>query len=257
MGEKIKEEKLQAEEISTKNSKFLSWLDNFWYHYKWHTIVTVFIVIILGVSTVQACNTKRSDIIFTYAGPKEFVTAPEEKIAINSALSDVSKKIYGDKSNASVNTFLIYSKEQIKEIESELDENGKQKYVVDTAFNTSEMNSFDEFSKSGASFILLLDPSVYQRLISQSGESERLVELSAIYGDTPKGAFDKYSVRLGDTKIYQTVPELRALPEDTIVCLHGKLILSTKQKDYDMQTQVFKEFAELGNVTASQTDAAE
>ena len=251
----MKEEKLQTEEISTKNSKFLSWFDNFWYHYKWHTIVTIFIVIILGVSTAQACNTQRSDIIFTYAGPKEFVTAPEEKIALNSALSDVSKQIYGDKSNASVNTFLIYSKEQIEKIESELDENGKQKYVVDTAFNTSEMNSFDEFSKSGASFILLLDPSIYQRLINQSGESERLVELSAIYGTTPEGSFDKYSVRLGDTKIYKTIPELRSLPADTIVCLHGKLILSTKQKDYDMQTQVFKKFATLGDVTVSQSES--
>ena len=139
----------------------------------------------------------------------------------------------------------FFTKEQIKEIESELDENGKQKYVVDTAFNTSEMNSFDEFSKSGASFILLLDPSVYQRLLDQSGESERLVELSAVYGSTPEGALDKYSVRLGDTKIYQSVPELRALPADTVVCLHGKLILGTKQKDYDSQVTVFKELATL------------
>ena len=107
------------------------------------------------------------------------------------------------------------------------------------------MNSFDEFSKSGASFILLLDPSVYQRLLDQSGESERLVELSAVYGSTPEGALDKYSVRLGDTKIYQSVPELRTLPADTVVCLHGKLILGTKQKDYDSQVSVFKELATL------------
>ena len=253
----MKEEKLQTEEISTKDSKFLSWLDNFWYHYKWHTIVTVFIVLILGISTAQACNSEKSDIIFTYAGPKEFITAPEEKLAINSSLSDISKKIYGEKSNASINTFLVYSKEQIEEIESELDENGKQKYVIDTAFNTNEMNSFNEFSKSGASFILLLDPSVYQGFIAQNGEAERLIELSAIYGSTPEGAIDKYSVRLGDTKIYQTVPELQVLPADTVVCLHGKLILSTKQKDYDMQTQVFKEFATLSTIESSETDTVE
>ena len=241
----MKEEKLHTEEISTKNNKFLTWLDNYWYHYKWHTIAIAFIVLVLGTCIIQFVTTPKSDIIFTYAGPKEFVTAPEEKIAINTVLSEASNKIYGENSRATLNSFLIYSKEQIKEIESELDENGKQKYVVDTAFNTREMNSFDEFSKSGASFILLLDPSVYQRLIDQNGESERLVELSAIYGDTPKGSFDKYSVRLGDTKIYQTVPELRALPADTVVCLHGKLILSTKQKDYDKQLELFKEFATL------------
>lgn len=251
----MKDEKLQTEEISTKNSKFLTWFDNFWYHYKWHTIAIAFIVLVIGTCIIQFVTTPKNDIIFTYAGPKEFVTVPEEKAGINSALSDVSKKVYGEKSTASLNSFLIYSKEQIDEIKSQLDENGKPQYV-DTAFNTSQMNSFDEFSKSGASFILLLDPSVYQRLISQSGEAERLVELSAIYGSTPNGALDKYSVRLGDTKIYQTVPELRALPADTVVCLHGKLILSTNQKDYDMQKQVFEEFAILGEIEIGQSETA-
>ena len=243
----MKEDKKYTEGISVKGSGFLTWLDNFWYHYKWHTIATVFIVIVLSVCVVQACNSERSDILFTYAGPKEFVTKPDEKVSVNSALSDSARKVYGEKANASLNSFLIYSKEQIEQIESELDENGNQKYVVDTAFNTSEMNGFDEFSRSGASFILLLDPSVYQRLIDQSGESERLMELSTIYEETPNGAYDKYSVKLGDTKIYQSMPELRVLPADTVVCLHAKLILSTKQKDYDKQVEVFKEFARLAD----------
>lgn len=248
----MKEEKLHTEEISTKNSKFMAWLDNFWYHYKWHTIITLFIVIVLGTCIVQLASTPKSDLLFTYAGPKEFVTKPEEKTSINTVLSQVSAKVYGEDSRASLNSFLIYSKEQIKEIESELDENGRQKYVVDTAFNTSELNSFDEFSKSGASFILLLDPSIYQRLIDQNGESERLVELSALYGSTPEGALDKYSVRLGDTKLYQTIPDLQVLPADTVVCLHGKLILSTNQKEYDKQVSVFKEFATLGDISIEQ-----
>lgn len=245
----MKEEKLQTEEISTNNSKFLAWLDNFWYHYKWQTIAIAFIVIVLGTCIIQFASTPKSDILFTYAGPKEFITAPEEKAGISSTLSTISQKVYGKDSRATLNSFLIYSKEQIQKIESELDENGKQKYVVDTAFNTSEMNNFDEFSKSGASFILLLDPSVYQRFLNESGESERLVELSAVYGSTPNGALDKYSVRLGDTQAYQSIAELRALPADTVVCLHGKLILGTKQKEYDMQMSVFKELATLGEIS--------
>ncbi len=249
----MREEKRQTEEISVQGNKFLAWLDNFWYHYKWQTIAAAFIVLVLGTCIIQFATTPKSDIIFTYAGPKEFVTAPEEKAAINSALGNVASKAYGEESRATMNSFLIYSREQIEKIESELDENGKQKYVVDTAFNTSELNSFDEFSRSGASFILLLDPFVYQRLLNQSGESERLVELSAIYGETPNGAIDKYSVRLGDTKAYQEIPELRALPADTRVCLHGKLVFGTNQKEYDMQTSVFKDFAVLGEI-AGETD---
>ncbi|MBE6534722.1 MAG: hypothetical protein E7678_07150 [Ruminococcaceae bacterium] len=249
----MKEEKLHTEEISIKSSKFLSWLDNFWYHYKWHTIIISFIILVLVISIVQSCTTQKTDVVFTYAGPKEFVTAPEEKNGINSALSDVCVNEYGEKSNAYLNSFLIYSKDQIKDIESELDENGNQKYTVDTAFNTNQMNSFFEYSQSGASFILLLDPFVYQTLLDQSGNSERLVELSVLYGSIPEGANDKYSVRLGDTKIYQNVAELRVLPADTIVCLHGKLILSTTQKEYNKQVEVFKDFATLGEIQSQKT----
>lgn len=252
----MKKDKEYTEGISVKSNKFLAWLDNFWYHYKWHTIVTAFIVAVLGICLVQCAFTDSGDVIFTYAGPKEFVTAPQEKQAINSTISDVTKKTYGDKSSAVLNSFLIFSKNQIEEIESELDENGKQKYVVDTAFNTSQMNSFDEFSRSGASHILLLDPSIYQRLINQSGEAERLVELSAIYGETPEGARDKYSVRLGDTELYKNIAELRALPADTVVCLHGRLILSTNQADYDKQMAVFKDFALLAQVNNNEEEAS-
>ena len=249
------EDKEYTEGISIKDNKFLVWFDNYWYHYKWHTIAAIFIVIVLGVCIIQSCTTKKNDIIFTYAGPKEFVTAPDEKISLNSALSSVAVKQYGENSSATVNSFLIYSAEQIKKIESELDSNGKQKYKVDTAFNTQELNNFDEFSRSGSSFILLLDPSIYQRLLNNSGESERLVPLASLYGETPMGANDQYSVRLGDTAIYQTTPELRVLPADTIVCLHAKLILSTRQEDYDKQLETFKSFAKLGNIETEITDS--
>lgn len=249
----MKKDKSYTEGISTKDSKLLSWLDNFWYHYKWHTIAIAFILVVLVTVLVNCINTPKSNVIFTYAGPKEFVTAPAEKIAINSALSNVSKEVYGEKAVASLNSFLIYSREQIEEIESELDENGNQKYKVDTAFNTSEMNSFDEFSKTGASFILMLDPSVYQRMLDQNGESERLVELSAVFGSTPEGARDKYSVRLGDTEAYQSIPELRALPADTVLCLHARLILSTSKNEYDDHVEIFKSFAKLETIESEGT----
>ena len=37
-------------------SKFLKWLDNYWYHYKWHTIIVAFFLIIGIISTVQIFN---------------------------------------------------------------------------------------------------------------------------------------------------------------------------------------------------------
>ena len=36
-----REDKREAGEIVV-NNRFLTWLDNFWYHYKWHVIVSAF-----------------------------------------------------------------------------------------------------------------------------------------------------------------------------------------------------------------------
>lgn len=243
----MKEEKLSAEGISIKNNRFLVWLDNFWYHYKWHTIVALFLVIVLGVSLVQACTSEKTDIVITYAGPKGFVGVTDEKLGINSALSDASRDAYGDAANATLNSFLIYSKEQIEAIEKENYVSESERPKVNTADNTASMNNFNEYLKSGASYILLLDPSIYEGI----GE-ERFIELREVYGSLPEGARDKYSVRLGDTELYQTVAELRALPADTVVCMHARLV-TTRQGDYDMQKAVFASIAALGEIATEES----
>lgn len=243
----MKEEKINAGEISIRSNKFLAWLDNFWYHYKWHTIVTVFIVVVLGVCVVQACTSQKNDVIFTYAGPKEFVTKPDEKIALNSALSDVTRNVYGEDANAVLQSFLIYSGKQIEEIEKDNYISESEKYQFPTADNMREKEAFDKFFISGASYIYLLDPSIYKELITKNEKNQIFVKLSDIYGVTPNGALDEYSVRLGDTEIYKTVPELAVLPPDTVMCMQSPREYLPNQKEYKMQMDVFKDFATIVN----------
>ncbi len=47
------EEKLEPGTLTT-NSRVLKWLDNFWYHYKWHTIITLFVAVVVIVGVVVA-----------------------------------------------------------------------------------------------------------------------------------------------------------------------------------------------------------
>ena len=241
----MKEEKLNTGEISIQSNKFLAWLDNFWYHYKWHTIVTAFIVIVLSVCVVQACTSQKNDVIFTYAGPKEFVTKPEEKIALNSALSNVTRKVYGNDANAILQSFLIYSDKQIDDIEKNNYISESEKYEFPTADNMREKDAFDKFLISGASYIYLLDPSIYNELITKNEKNQIFAKLSDIYGTTPEGALDDYAVKLGDTEIYKTVPEFAVLPADTVICMQSPREYLPNQKEYKMQMDVFKDFATI------------
>lgn len=245
----MRNDKEYTEGIVVKDNKFLKWLDNFWYHYKWHTIAISFILVVLLVCLVNCVNnSKTDDIIFTYAGPKEFVTDPKEKVNIEAALGNVSKNVYGEDADIEIllNSFLIYSEEQIKEIENDNFISETEKLKVDTAFNTKEAQRLDEYLQIGESYILMLDPSIYNNFIEENGNTERLVPLSDIYGETPNGANDKFSVRLGDTEIYKNTEELRVLPEDTVLCFHHRLLLSVMtQEEYNKQMQIFKDLAKL------------
>ena len=63
------DEKQKTGDISLR-SPFLKKLDNFFYHYKWHSIVALFLVVVLTVTLVQACSKETFDVEVMYAGPK-------------------------------------------------------------------------------------------------------------------------------------------------------------------------------------------
>ena len=52
--------------------KFFRWLDNFWYHNKWKTIIVSFLLLTLIVCAVQFAGREDADIYILYAGPYKF-----------------------------------------------------------------------------------------------------------------------------------------------------------------------------------------
>lgn len=50
---------------------FNMWLENYWYHYKWHTIVGAFIIVVLTVIVAQMCTRTTYDAYIVYAGNYE------------------------------------------------------------------------------------------------------------------------------------------------------------------------------------------
>lgn len=239
----MKNEKEYTEGIYIKENKFSAWFDNFWYHYKWHTIISIFLIIVIGICTFQMCTKKDYDIVLTYAGPKELLTNPQEKININSSLSNASVDQYGEDASANLHSYIIYSKEQIEELQKEVDENGKPKYNINTAQITKNMQELETFSQLGDSYIFLLDPYIYNHLKNQSEISERFVKLSKVFGETPLCAYDQYAVKLIDTEFYKNNPALHVLPEDTLICLHERLVLSTGETEYKNHFEIFKKIA--------------
>ena len=76
-------------------SKFLKWLDNYWYHYKWPTIIVAFFLIIGTISIVQLANKETYDAYVMYVGDATILDT--QYYDILDSLKKVSKDYNGDK----------------------------------------------------------------------------------------------------------------------------------------------------------------
>lgn len=238
--EKMKE---YTEGIKTEGNATVRRTSNFWYHYKWPVVGLLILALILGVCIAQSCSKEKEDIVVMYAGP--CALSATQSSSLSNAFSVIMPNDFdknGDK-KASLNTFLIYSREQIEEIEAETDEYGRHA-TVDRSQNSSEMQRYETYIKTGESSVYLLDPSLYEVLKNDSNQP--LQKLEDVLSETPVGALeDGYGIRLGDTKWYEEYEILRVLPEDTVICLARPYVMgkSSKEKAYAFEKEMFASLA--------------
>lgn len=220
-----RETKIHTEGIKA-DTKIQKWFDNYWYHYKWHTIITLFFVIVIFVCALSTCQKESYDSTVLYAGPAYL--NGEKKAGVEAVLEAVMPSdISGDgEKNAYLTAFLIYSKEQIEKIEAETDEEGRH-LDVDNATITKNNENFYDYLMTGESSVCFLDPSLYEALL----KSDRLSEISE----------DTYGVTLGDLEIYGAYSVLRELPEDTVVCFLRQNLIGGNSDDevYENDKRLF------------------
>ncbi len=218
-------DKIYTEGIQAQG-KTAKWFDNFWYHYKWHTIIISFVVVVFLICTLQMCHKESEDALVVYAGPAYI--SVENASEINSVLSLLLPEDFdGDgKKTAVISSYLIYSEEQMK---GNIDENGNN-IGISTSQNTQNYKNYYDYLMTGTSAVYMLDPILYEELLS----NDRLNPL----GKDENGE-DIYGVRLGDTDIYKEYDVLKILPEETILCLHRQTVMGNIKKDtvYEQQSR--------------------
>lgn len=232
-------EKISGGDIKIQG-RFLTWLDNYWYHYKWATIVVAFFIIVFSVCTLQMCSKEKTDLIVVYAGGA-FVS-PEQSESVKSVINAVMPEDFdGDGSkNAVFSKYEIYSSDQIKQIEAVTDADGAHGYV-DKSYNASNYENFYNYAQTGNASVYLVERWLFDELKA----SNRIMNLSEVLGYTPEGS-DDYGVRLGDLGVYDSYAALKALPEDTVVCLLRPLAFgnSSDEKYYYREREMFKALIE-------------
>ena len=217
---KQEQEKLAGGEIVIQN-RFLRWLDNFWYHYKWPTLIVAFFLLVGLICFTQCIGGEDTDLTVAYAGGA--VLSGEEQLAVGDVLGMLlaTEEMPGGKSLA-LHTFPIYDEEQTRALST--DEEG---VFSPYAFNSLKQASADNlgqmssFVKTGEGAIWLVSPYVYETL----SLSARAVPLSELFESEPEAAYDSHAIRLADTELYRYYDILKCLPEDTLVLLPRALVV--------------------------------
>ncbi len=221
-------------------------LSNFWYHYKWHTIVSAFVVIVFVVLTVQLCSREKYDVFILYAGDKAVLNVSEdgnvpERTRFLNSFESVSSDFDG---NGEVNVAFksIYRPDE-EEIERRKREN------LELAENQifEDGRSLDALMAQSDYYLLLLDLAVFREYAARSkmiGSVEPYLP-SGFKGELVREG-TSVGIYLRDTG-FSEFEGVRDLPDDTVICIKYANAFASEadEKKRDDAIEVFKNIASI------------
>ena len=240
-----KEEKLAGGEIVIRNRLF-TWLDNFWYHYKWHVIVVAFFVLVSAICFVQCGTKNKTDATVTFAGG--YTLTPEERTQILDVLAAIApEKADGTgRMSLALNTYSIYTEEELKTAYTDPNTNTLSSYAYNNAkqVNADHYKTFSTYVMTGEGAVWLVSEYVYQ----SQGLDTRAMPLKELFGDDlPQGAYDACAIRLADTELYRYYDALKILPEDTLILFPRSTFMgaSSDKETYAEFERVYRAIVEF------------
>ena len=199
-------------------SPFLEKFDNFWYHYKWHTIAGLCAVIILTVLLFQTCSKASYDGYILYAGPYKISSSSQNgnsspySNAIT-ALKKVCEDANNDKNvNVTLLNLYISNQEEAKELYGEgADISNSMTLIQEDTERLGQMLLYGDYYVCFLSERLFLQ---YEELY----EGALFADVSGYLGDGDYELAGEHGVYLRSLDFY-SLPEICNLPDDTVVCL--------------------------------------
>ena len=209
-------DKLEPEMISER-SPFIKWLDNYWYHYKWPTIIISFFAILAIMLTFQMINRPEYDETFLYACTYRMNV--EEYQDYEQLLEKILPDDYDGNGEKSINimSYQIYSEEEFYEASS-IAEANSDSFSLNGKYNTDEFHNFSQYSMTGECSVYLISEYLFNQLRS----AERLRPIAELYEGQalPAGVTeDGFGIRISTTDFYNYNPAAQILPDDMILCL--------------------------------------
>ncbi len=222
--------------------KIFKWLDNFWYHYKWVTLVTAFFTVTLLIIIIQMITKTNPDSNILYGGPA-VLTANQTKEIENAFNALLPEDFNGDGEKiTSLQSITLMTKEQIAKAEAEAAENSSV-FVYNPQSLENNKTSFSTQLFSGEYVICLIDPEQYKNAYKAGG----FAPLSELFGENniPEYAYDDCALLLSETNFSKFFTAMSVFPDDTLICIRKMSSVSAikgkskAEREYNNQLRLF------------------
>ena len=209
-----------------KPKTFKGRLANFWFHYKWHTIVSVVVVLLISVIVTQFIGRTKYDITVIYAGGYRFSRLETDgaqspyQTAFESLERVASDYDGNGETHVHLQDFYYLTNAEI----TALNLKGEEKIAVEQKVD-KDRDNFHNMIKTGSGCLLLLSSALYDELYSDSAfpdgglfvDLSKLLSASGAEGYKYHGEGNR-AVYLNSLK-FSSLPIIEDLPDDTVVCL--------------------------------------
>ncbi|MBR2987517.1 MAG: hypothetical protein IKC63_05810 [Clostridia bacterium] len=223
----------------------LAKLDNFWYHYKWHTIFIAFFLAVFTICAVQCAQKEDPDASILYSGPS--VLSADQK----QELGDLFSKCLEKDGNAdgrklvSLTDVVILSDEQIAEKKAEAEAEGDMLYY-DPTQRTVMFDQVRSWLIGGEMMLAVLDPFVYEKF----EDTGLFVPLADIFEEVPEAAYDPYAVRVNELDFFRYHTALYEACDGAVMCLIRPTAISSlsgnaSEEWYEAHAVLFRNIVEF------------
>ena len=201
-------------------------VQNFLYHYKWHTAIAVLLIIAILICSLQFCSKTEYDAYILYAGSKNIGrTTKDGDVAEIATIISSLKRITDDfdgNGEISLNftNYYYLSADQRNELDD-----------LNEALLTSDQKSISSVLEHSEYYLCFISTAVYEKY-HKVGDEELFISLSD-YTATSSDIelYSDSAILLSSTEAAK-LPGLSSLPEDTLICIRRPSVLGGKSKDH-------------------------
>ncbi len=199
------------------------WLENYWYHYKWATIISAFFITVAVICIVQIASKKNYNIYIRYVGDSVITGTQYDDMT-----GALEKIVSGDKKD-SVNFA------QVAYISDEDNPYKNEKNAV--ARETLSSMLVQPY------YIYIMDMTAY----NDYKDSGVFAPLSSIFEeDVTDISYDEYALYLSKTEFLKNAPGMEWVEEDTVIVIkivpYDSVFTGKKSKRELSSFDIHKEF---------------